>query len=366
MTPSEYYQNMHEKRLIEIDANQLNVIQHLDELHHALIAAANRRGSLISWLTPEKLVKGIYLWGGVGIGKTMLMDCFFQSLPFDKKMRIHFHAFMRMVHAELKTLQGHKNPLKILAKKIANENVVLCFDEFIVNDIADAMILANLLHALFDHGVCLFATSNTVPEKLYYRGLQRQQFLPAIALLEKHTTVIHLPTTNDYRLDHLKHDDLFHYSNDIKSQSRIEAIFNMIAANQERDDSAHLQINGRDIGFIKAAGNIVWFDYQQLCTIPRSQHDYLEMTKRYKTIIITHIPVLQTRSQNEIILFIKLVDILYDARACLIVSAEASVEDLYQAGRFQGEFKRTRSRLLEMQSDKYIKMINHHLSTQDN
>lgn len=365
MKPSEYYQKLQQEKLIETDMNQLNVIHYLDELQHALMTSHQNKSSILSWLSPKKPIKGIYLWGGVGIGKTMLMDCFYQSLPFENKMRIHFHAFMRMVHSELKNLQGHKNPLKLLAKQIANDNLILCFDEFIVTEIADAMILKNLLHALFDHGVCLFATSNTVPEKLYYRGLQRQQFIPAISLIEKHTTVIHLPTTNDYRLDHLKHDDLFHDANDSASKLRIENIYSQIAANQLSTSDKFILVNEREIKINKEAGNIVWFDYQNICSIPRSQHDYLEIANRYKTVIITNIPQLQHRSQNEIILFIKLIDILYDAKICLIISADTRVDDLYLSGKYISEFSRTRSRLLEMQSDKYIQSINHHLIQQD-
>lgn len=365
MKPSDYYQKLQEEKLIEVDTNQLNVIHHLDELQRALITYNENKSGIFSWLTPDKPVKGLYLWGGVGIGKTMLMDCFYQSLPFDKKMRIHFHAYMRMVHSELKNLQGHKNPLKLLAKQIAKENLIICFDEFIVTEIADAMILKNLLHALFDHGVCLLATSNTVPEKLYYRGLQRQQFLPAISLLEKHTTIIHLPTTNDYRLDHLKHDDLFHLNKNTNTQLMIEKIYHQIAANQTPADNDHIIINERKINIVREAGNVVWFDYLAICSIPRSQHDYLEIAKRYKTVIITNVPQLDQRSQNEIILFIKLIDILYDAKICLIISAETNVDDLYLTGRYLVEFQRTRSRLLEMQSDKYIHTINHHLIQQD-
>ena len=229
MTPIAYYQQQCQQGLIIEDPHQLAIMRQLEALYEALTAESSRRSGLLGRWRQPRLVKGLYIWGGVGRGKTFMMDCFYNALPFSNKLRIHFHPFMRHVHERLKHYQGKKNPLDLVAADIAKKALVLCFDEFIVSDIADAIVLARLLDALFKQGVCLVATSNVPPDDLYKHGLQRHNFLPAIALLNQHTQVTNIQTEIDYRLRYLKDAGVFYFPNDDYAQKRMEKTFSVLS-----------------------------------------------------------------------------------------------------------------------------------------
>lgn len=353
MTPLDYYHEQVRGGLIVEDPQQLRALQHLEKLRQRLLRENLKRAGLFASLRKAKRVKGLYLWGGVGIGKTFLMDCFYHSLPFSKKLRLHFHPFMSYVHTELKKHQGKKDPLQIVATELAQQVLVLCFDEFFVSDVADAMLLGRLLEALFAEGVCLVATSNVSPDELYKNGLQRQHFLPAIALLKKEVEVLHLSGQVDYRLRHLKHVGVFYIPNDETAQDNMEKSFALLS-NNESVHSEAIELFGREIPIIKQAGSIIWFDFKVICGVPRSQEDYLALAKKYSTIFVSDVPILSPQARDKISLFIKLVDVLYDARVRLVLSAEAGLDKIYSQGRLHFEYTRTHSRLLEMQSEDYF------------
>jgi cell division protein ZapE len=353
MTPLDYYQEQCRSGQIVQDQQQVLALEHLDQLCQNLLGENRKRSSLFAALRKPRLVKGMYLWGGVGIGKTFLMDCFYHTLPIANKIRLHFHQFMSFVHVELKKHQGKKEPLQLIAAELAQKAQVLCFDEFFVSDIADAMLLGRLLEALFAEGVCLVTTSNVEPDELYKNGLQRQHFLPAIALLKQGVEVLHLTGDTDYRLRHLKHAGVFYIPNDESAQNNMEKSFSLLSNNEPAltDD---LELFERKIPVIKQTSELVWFDFKVICGIPRSQEDYLALAHKYSTIFVSDLPILPPQSRDKISLFIKLVDVLYDARRRLVISAEAPMEKIYVQGRLSFEYTRTLSRLQEMQSEDYF------------
>lgn len=353
MTPEEYYQEQCHNGFIFEDPEQCNALKALQQIYFDLIAENNKRNQWLSVLHRPQSVKGLYLWGSVGIGKTFLMDCFYQSLPFKQKMRMHFHAFMQRIHAELKQHQGEKDPLQVIAKQLAKEAMVLCFDELFVSDITDAMILGRLLKALFANHVCLVATSNIAPDELYKNGLQREQFLPAIAAIKKETQVLNIPTTVDYRLRHLKEAGVFYTPLDDSARHNMEKSFAELARNLKIDD-APITICGREIHVQKKTEGIVWFDFKDICSVPRSQMDYLEIARCYHTVFISDIPIIPEDAKDTICLFISLVDVFYDARVRLVISAAEPVSNIYNRGYMVLEYTRTHSRLLEMQSLDYF------------
>lgn len=353
MTPvTYYYERCRNGQFIE-DKQQVRALQHVQSLYQNLLKEAARRSGVFSALRKPKRVKGLYLWGGVGIGKTFLMDCLYYSLPFSHKLRLHFYQFMSFVHVELKKNQGKKDPLQFIADELAKKAMVLCFDEFFVSDIADAMLLGRLLEALFARGVCLVATSNVAPDDLYRNGLQRQHFLPTIALLKKKVDVLHLTGRVDYRLRHLKHAGVFYIPNDAVALENMEKSFSLLADN-EKTLFTPIQLFDRMIPVIKKTEGLVWFDFKVICAVPRSQEDYLALVKKYHTIFISNVPILAGNSRDKITLFIKLVDVLYDARVRLVLSAETTMDNIYRQGRLAFEYTRTLSRLLEMQSETYF------------
>ncbi|MFT7221985.1 MAG: cell division protein ZapE [Candidatus Azotimanducaceae bacterium] len=298
-------------------------------------------------------VQGLYFWGGVGRGKTFLMDLFYESLPFEKKKRLHFHRFMREVHQQLHDLQGTPNPLKMVAANFARQARVICFDEFFVSDITDAMLLAGLLDALFDHGVTLIATSNVKPDNLYENGLQRVKFLPAIALLNKHTSVHNLDGGVDYRLRALESAEIYHYPLDDFAEKGLEKAFFSISPDEGRGNVT-LPIEGRDIPTRRCGDGVVWFDFSMLCEGPRSQNDYIELARLFQTVLLGKVPQFDEKREDQARRFISLVDEFYDRNVKLIISAETSILDLYQGLRVRFEFARTESRLQEMQSKEYL------------
>ncbi len=299
--------------------------------------------------------QGLYFWGGVGRGKTYLVDTFYDCLPFEDKMRTHFHRFMKRVHADLKSLSGHKNPLITVASRIAAETRIICFDEFFVSDITDAMILAGLLDELFKQGVTLVATSNIVPDELYKDGLQRARFLPAIELIKKHTETVNVDGGVDYRLRVLEQAELYHYPLGSESFQKMEAAFYALVADKcQASSNRHLEVEGRTIPYVKACEDVIWFTFQALCDGPRSQNDYIELAREFHTVLLSDIPRMGGGQDDQARRFINLVDEFYDRGVKLIMSGEQPLSELYANGKLEFEFQRTLSRLQEMQSHDYL------------
>jgi cell division protein ZapE len=357
ISPLKSYEQAIQSGQWQFDPNQLAIMGYFQRIYEAVLQDQPIWSiwiQLIFRLPHRTHIQGLYLWGGVGIGKTGLMDIFFQSLPLTvKKLRLHFHRFMRQVHQDLTLLQGQVNPLNIVAERFAQQARVLCFDEFMVSDIADAMILAQLLDELFKRGMILVVTSNTAPDELYRNGLQRQQFLPAIDLLKQHNQVVHIQTTIDYRLRALESAGVYFYPLNSQTEQAMLAQFNRLAQGRVTEGQA-VVIEQRPIESVRYTEDIAWFDFDQLCQVPRSQVDYLEIARNFSTIFLSRVPKISPESDNLITYLIQLVDIFYDARVKLIISAVVPVEEIYTAGRFHQAFTRTQSRLLEMQSHHYL------------
>ena len=340
------------------DPAQLDVIKRLEDLQQRIQNHKPARRGLLSFLSAgprEKTdrIKGLYIWGGVGRGKTFLMDLFFESLQVEKKKRIHFHRMMHDVHDRLRLLGEIEDPLDSVAESIAAETRVLCFDEFFIGDIADAMILGRLLDGLFRRGVTLVATSNSKPEDLYKDGLQRQRFLPAIKMLNTNTDVVHMDSGTDYRLRLLQKAGTFLTPDDAEAAQKLNFFFDESATSQIRENH-DLEINGRPITARKCARGIAWFDFSALCDGPRSQSDYIELARWYPSVIVSGVPQLDPMREDQTRRFIALVDEFYDRRVKLIISASKPVESLYTGTRLGFEFDRTASRLIEMQSSEYL------------
>jgi len=350
------YADVVEKDSLVPDQSQQNIVDAMQRLQEQLEA---RPG----WLQSVRAVfntrqhavpqKGLYLWGGVGRGKTFLMDLFFHSLDVPRKKRIHFHRMMREVHERLSAVGNIENPLDHIAGEIASETRVLCFDEFFVSDIGDAMLLGKLLDGLFSRGVTLVTTSNSPPERLYPDGLQRERFLPAIALLEQHTDVVEMDGGIDYRLKLLKQAGTYLTPADEAAQHKLQQYFAGIARD-EAIEGHSLDIFGRDIRTLRCATGVAWFDFLEICDGPRSQNDYIEIARWYQTIIISDVPIFDSDSENQARRFISLVDEFYDRRVNLILSVAAGIDSLYRGSKLAFEFERTASRLVEMQSADYI------------
>lgn len=298
-------------------------------------------------------IPGLYLWGGVGRGKTHLFDHFFQALPFDHKKRYHYHHFMRMVHEEIKSLGKTTDPLTQVAKNLAASTRVLCLDEMHVNDIADAMLMGTLLDRLFRYGVTLVTTSNVHPDNLYKDGLQRELFLPSIELIKQHTQVLHLGGGEDYRMRALEHIENYYPCVGERGDECMDRHFNEHMGDSEDDDS-RLTVNFRDIAVVRKSDNIVWFDFDIICNSPRSTQDYIEIGQMFDIVLISDIPRMDDTSGDRVRRFINLVDEFYDRRINLVLSAEAEPEKLYAGKAMIFEFQRTVSRLVEMQSNEYL------------
>lgn len=363
LSPIARYQRDLQREDFRRDESQALAVKYLQELYEALLAdeAARREvglGALFKKIlgrdnrTP---IKGLYFWGGVGRGKTYLMDNFYESLPFSQKMRMHFHRFMRRVHAELTQLDGEKNPLQKVADIIAAETRVICFDEFFVSDITDAMILGTLMSELFARGVVLVATSNIVPDGLYKDGLQRARFLPAIALLKEHTRVVNVDGGVDYRLRALEQAELYHFPLDAQADASLHKSFcSLLASAGDEKHDEILIVEGRDIKSRYSAEGVVWFDFVDICDGPRSQNDYIELSKEYHSVFVSNVPGLGRANDDQARRFINLVDEFYDRHVKLVISAERPLAELYSEGKLNFEFQRTISRLLEMQSHEYL------------
>lgn len=350
------------------DPAQANTVMHFQRLYDELLASsrhsAQGRTTVLGWLKSRWAggrnhgagqVRGLYLHGGVGRGKTYLMDVFFESLPFEKKMRTHFHRFMQRVHSELTALKQQKNPLESVARTIAAEARVICFDEFFVSDIADAMILGGLLTHLMEEGVTLVATSNIVPDRLYENGLQRERFLPAIALLKQSTDVVELDGGIDYRLRSLQQAQIYYSPLGAPADMELLRSFRNLAPDHAVvEESEPVEVLGRQIMSRMSADDVIWFDFADLCGGPRSAYDYIELARLYHAILLSNVPQLGADKDDMARRFVSLVDELYDRHVKLIISAEVPLMQLYAGSSLAFVFERTRSRLLEMQSHDYL------------
>lgn len=336
----------------EADESQRAAARRLQQLYTDLLGfKAARRTQLRKLLSRVRPPRGVYFWGGVGRGKSFLMDCFYDAVPYRRKRRVHFHAFMQQVHDALKKHKAETDPLAKVADELAASARLLCFDEFHVSDIADAMILGRLVDALFERGVVLVATSNYPPDGLYPNGLQRQNFLPTIELLKKQLEVFELDAGIDYRLRSLERMDIYMVPNGPAADARLAEDFRQICG--EPCAPGPLTILGRTLVTRDRSLGAVWFDFQELCGGPRSQNDYLELARRYHSMLISDVPKMGREQANEARRFTWLVDVLYDRRVKLILSTAVPVTELYLEGPLAHEFPRTVSRLHEMQSAEF-------------
>jgi cell division protein ZapE len=352
---------------LEPDAAQRDAAVRLDALAAELADAehgfgARLRAALPAWAHRNLLSarhradgagpRGLYLWGGVGRGKTLLMDWFYQSLAIPDRKRTHFYRFMREVHAELARVKPRASPLEAVARHLAATRVV-CLDEFFVSDIGDAMILSGLLEGLFRQGVTLVATSNTPPGELYQDGLQRQRFLPAIDLIERHLDVVHLDGGVDYRLRRLERSSTYLESGDPATDRKLRQLFAALAG-EPASGPAEIEIEGRPMAALATAPGLAWFEFGDLCEGPRSQNDYIELARLYHTLFISHVPVLTADDEDAARRFVMLIDELYDRGVKVVLSAAAPPGELYRGERLVFEFQRAASRLSEMQTQSYL------------
>lgn len=368
LSPLSRYQQALDAGEYQADEVQRRAVTQLDRIYQALLQkpaasapAGGLRGKLSRLLgkggdtAPQRPVQGLYMWGGVGRGKTWLMDMFFHSLPGDRKMRLHFHRFMLRVHEELTELQGRENPLEIVADGFKAETDVLCFDEFFVSDITDAMLLATLLQALFARGITLVATSNIPPDDLYRNGLQRARFLPAIDLINEYCDVMNVDAGIDYRLRTLTQAHL--YLTPLNDQTR-ETLDRMFAklAGKAGEDAPVLQINHRPLQAIRSVDGVLAVDFHTLCEEARSQLDYIALSRLYHSVILYNVQVMGPLKENTARRFLALVDEFYERHIKLVIGAEASMFEIYQGVQLKFEFQRCLSRLQEMQSEEYLKL----------
>lgn len=363
VSPGDAYRASLAEGVVLEDEAQAQVMALLDQRFTQLVArSANKAGwfaSLANKFLSSKSgradtsIKGLYLWGGVGRGKTMMMDMFCHALPPERRQRMHFHRFMRRVHDGLGRFSGQANPLLKVADEIASQGDVLCFDEFFVSDIGDAMILGEVMTALFARGVVLVATSNVEPANLYKNGLQRSRFLPAIDQIYAHCDVHEIDQGQDFRLRTLQQARLYHWPLSESTDQSMRESFSALASDREKSN-VRLRVENRMIEALKVAGDVAWFRFSSLCEGPRSQNDYIELATLFTTVLISEVPVLDVNREDAARRFISLVDEFYDRRVKLVISADQPITDLYQGQRLSFEFERTQSRLLEMQSEEYL------------
>jgi cell division protein ZapE len=353
MSVHQNYQRELQARGFQSDPAQLRAIDALERCATEWATYKSKRSSKLKKLVNRPPIpRGVYMYGGVGRGKSFLMDCFFDAVPIQRKTRLHFHEFMREVHRELRELSGTANPLQILGQKIAKRYKLICFDEFHVAEITDAMILHRLLDALFDNGVGFVTTSNFKPDDLYPNGLHRDRILPAIALLNQQLEVINVDNGTDYRRRVLEQVDLYHTPLGPQADAAMADAFNRLAECPDEDPVLHIE--SREIKARRRAGGLVWFDFKTLCGGPRSQNDYLEIATQFHTVVLSDVPFMPVNKASEARRFTWLVDVLYDRRVKLIMSAAVPPEQLYTEGPLAHEFPRTVSRLNEMQSAEFL------------
>ncbi|MEW6165424.1 MAG: cell division protein ZapE [Pseudomonadota bacterium] len=340
-------------RGIVADPDQLMASMRLQQFYNELVAfKAARRTKLRKLLVHPELPKGVWFWGGVGRGKSFLMDCFFDAVPYQRKRRVHFHAFMREIHERLKALKSEADPLAQVAAQVAEETRLMCFDEFHVSDIADAMILARLMQALFDAGVLFCITSNYPPDGLYPDGLQRDRLLPTITLLNDRLDVIRIDAGIDYRLRALEQAAVYLLPADGDPETLLMRTFARVAHGEGH--ARPLEVLGRELAVVHRAPGVAWFDFAVLCGGPRSQNDYLDLAHRFHTVFVSGVPRMGADMANEARRFTWLVDVCYDHRVKLVLAAAVPADELYVAGPQVTEFQRTVSRLVEMRSHEYL------------
>ncbi|WP_299019166.1 cell division protein ZapE [uncultured Photobacterium sp.] len=362
MTPQQKYQQDLALPGFVADLAQAIAVGHLEELYHRMLAPKpdiKARGSFLSRLLNRSQkaelhpVKGLYFWGGVGRGKTYLVDTFFECLPVERKMRIHFHRFMHRVHQELQQLSLQQDPLEQVADRFKEETDIICFDEFFVSDITDAMILGTLFDALFRRGITLVATSNIPPDELYRNGLQRARFLSAIALIHQHCDIVNVDSGIDYRLRTLEQAEIYHFPLDAKAEANLEQYFVQLSV-EPRTRAKDININNRMLPTQHEADGVVHFSFYTLCQTARSQNDYMEIARIYHTVLVSGVIRMAAKDDDAARRFIAMVDEFYERNVKLIMSAESELAELYYGGRLEFEFKRCCSRLIEMQSHDYL------------
>ena len=360
LTPWQQYQYDLTNNNFSYDANQENAVKKLQDLYKEIIATDYKitffkKLSQRIFQTKPPQIKGLYLWGGVGRGKTYIMDIFYNALPIKNKLRAHFHHFMHAIHAELKKMAGTQDPLPTIAKQMALKYKIICFDELFVSDITDAMLLGTLFEALFNEGVILVATSNIIPDELYKNGLQRARFLPAIKLINTHCRVYNLDSGIDYRLRTLTQAEIYHYPLDTAADENLNRYFTQLMSDTEiaTDD---ITIDGRNIAIRQQSGGVLMIDFRSLCIGPRSQRDYMEIASLYHSVLLSNVPQMgESKTGDDIARrFLALIDEFYERQVKLIISAAVPVKEIYTDGKLNFEFKRCRSRLIEMQSTEYL------------
>lgn len=347
------YRQQLERRGFVPDAAQWRAVERLQRLFEEWTAYKARRSTALRrMLVKPPLPKGVYLWGGVGRGKSFLMDAFYLCVPLVRKRRVHFHHFMRELHRELDALKGTEDPIAAFAERTAKRYRLICFDEFHVSDIADAMILGRFLEQVMDRGVVFCLTSNYAPHALYANGLQRERFLPTVDLLDARLDVLKVDSGIDYRRLKMERLKIYHAPLNESAERALTEIFDSVA---DVEDEHHvLDIEGRRIPFRRRAGGVVWFDFSVLCGGPRSYADYLDLARRFHTIVLAGVPRMSRKTADAARRFTWLIDVLYDDRVNLVVSAESQPEDLFVEGAHSAEFSRAASRLHEMQSLEYL------------
>ncbi|WP_434566618.1 cell division protein ZapE [Vibrio chagasii] len=361
MNPVKKYEQDIKEHGFQRDPAQEQAVKSLDELFHQFQDYVN---TPIPQLTRfQKLLgkktllptppKGLYFWGGVGRGKTYLMDTFYDALPTTKKMRVHFHRFMYRVHDELKALGNVSDPLPLVANKLKQEADIICFDEFFVSDITDAMILGTLFQELFARNVILVATSNIPPADLYRNGLQRARFLPAIKLIQDNCHILNVDSGIDYRLRTLEQAEIYHYPLDSQANINLEKYYNQLVG-EDKERLKQIEVNHRQLDVIEASDGVLHGTFAQLCQSARSQNDYIELSRVYHTVLLADVLQMGATSDDAARRFIALVDEFYERNVKLIISAEVELENLYTHGQLEFEFKRCQSRLIEMQSHEYL------------
>ncbi|MYM59537.1 cell division protein ZapE [Vibrio sp. OCN044] len=361
MTPLDTYTRDIKQHGFHQDDAQLKAVQSLDKLYHDFIEYVSnpvvKKTGWKRWFSKTQAQpvapKGLYFWGGVGRGKTYLMDTFFEALPCEKKMRVHFHRFMYRVHDELNSLGEVNDPLELVADKFKSEADIICFDEFFVSDITDAMILGTLFQALFRRGVVLVATSNIPPQDLYRNGLQRARFLPAIELIQANCQILNVDSGIDYRLRTLEQAEIYHFPLDEQASINLGRYFEQLVGESKQGETC-IEINHRQINIVNSYEGVLHATFEQLCQSARSQNDYIELSRIYNTVLLADVKQMGRLTDDAARRFIALVDEFYERHVKLIISAEVALEDLYTQGQLEFEFQRCQSRLIEMQSHDYL------------